>query len=119
MRANLGFRLLLEVAMLAGIVVASVLNYDGATAWIAAVVGLVVAVTLWGVFAVPDDPSRSGKTVVATPGPVRLLLEIALFAAVVVWLVAAESYVFAALLGAGVLVHYLSWPARTRWLLAH
>ena len=34
---------------------------------------------VWGVFAVRDDPSRSGKTVVQTPGIIRLILELALF----------------------------------------
>ena len=35
---------------------------------------------IWGVFAVRNDPSRSGKTVVTDPGLVRLILELALFA---------------------------------------
>lgn len=118
-KANLGFRLLLEVALLAGIVVASIQNYDGATVWIASVVGVTIAAGLWGVFAVPNDPSRSGNTVVATPGAVRLAIELALFALVAVWLANAESYVFAALLGGGAIVHYAVWPARIRWLLAH
>ncbi len=29
---------------------------------------------IWGVFAVPGDPSRSGNTVVKTPGMVRLII---------------------------------------------
>lgn len=118
-KANLGFRLLLEIGLLAGIVVASVQNYDGATVWIASIIGVTVAASLWGVFAVPNDPSRSGKTVVATPGVVRLVIELALFALVTAWLATAESYVFAALLGGGAIVHYAAWPARIRWLLAH
>ncbi len=118
-RANLAFRLLLEIAMLAGIVAASIVNYDGATAWVASIVGLVVAAGLWGVFAVPGDPSRSGKTVVKTPGAVRLFIEIGLFAVVVAWLAIGESFIFAGLLGAGVVVHYAAWPARIRWLLAN
>ncbi|MDB2467109.1 YrdB family protein [bacterium] len=35
---------------------------------------------LWGVFAVPNDPSRTGNTIVNTPGVVRLILELAFFA---------------------------------------
>ncbi len=98
---------------------ASVRNYDGATAWIASTVGVVLTAAIWGVFAVPDDPSRSGKTVVATPGRVRLLIEFALFGAVTAWLVTAESYIAAVLLGGGAVIHYALWPARIRWLLAH
>ena len=33
-------------------------------------------VVLWGVFNVPNDPSRSGKAPVVVPGFVRLLIEI-------------------------------------------
>lgn len=36
---------------------------------------------LWGIFAVPGDPSRSGKTVIRTPGILRLILELFLFTA--------------------------------------
>ncbi|MDR3083640.1 MAG: DUF2568 domain-containing protein [Streptomyces sp.] len=34
---------------------------------------------MWGTFAVPDDPSCSGESDVHTPGPLRLLLELAVF----------------------------------------
>ncbi|WP_199565614.1 YrdB family protein [Spongiactinospora rosea] len=33
----------------------------------------------WGAFAVPGDESRSGETDFDTPGPIRLLLELAVF----------------------------------------
>ena len=46
--------------------------------------------TLWGVFAVKDDPSRSGKTVVNTPGILRLLLELGLFGAAA-WIIDQKS----------------------------
>lgn len=61
----------------------------------------------------------TGKTVVVTPGAVRLALEISLFATVTAWLVIGEGYIPAALLSGGAAVHYASWPARVRWLLAH
>ena len=37
------------------------------------------AVLLWGVFAVPNDPSRGGTAPVPVPGVVRVALEFALF----------------------------------------
>jgi hypothetical protein len=45
---------------------------------------LVIAVPVavgwaWGTFAVPGDPSRSDDGIVATPGILRLLLELAVF----------------------------------------
>ncbi|MFW9794532.1 MAG: YrdB family protein, partial [Candidatus Thorarchaeota archaeon] len=36
----------------------------------------VVVAILWGTFAVPDDPSRSGGAPVPVPGLVRLILEL-------------------------------------------
>jgi hypothetical protein len=116
-RATLALRLALEGGLLAGIVVASIAIYDAGTAWLASTVGIATAAGLWGVFAVPNDPSRSGRTVVNTPGALRLLLEIALFAMVTAWLALGDSHIFAILLGSGALVHYASWPARIRWLL--
>lgn len=110
---------MLEAALFACIVVAAIANYDGVTAWIASVVGIIFTASVWGVFAVPDDPSRSGKTVVVTPGPVRLAIELSLFAVVTVWLLVGESYLPAALLAGGTVLHYAAWPARIRWLLAH
>ena len=118
-KANLAFRFLLEVFLFGGIVLASIANYDGTTTWIAATIGVVLATTLWGVFAVPNDPSRSGKTVIKTPGPVRLLLELSLFAVVTAWLATGEQYVVAGLLAAGTIIHYALWPQRIRWLLAN
>ena len=70
----------------------------------AAVAFPVVAATLWGVFRIPNDPKPAP---VAIPGPVRLLLEWALFA----WAVLALGnlgYDAGAWLLAGILVaHYL------------
>jgi hypothetical protein len=116
-RATLGLRLLIEIGLFAGIVAAASMNYDGTTVWIASVVGIVVTAAIWGVFAVPNDPSRSGKTVVVTPGFVRLLVELSLFGVVTAWLVIGEGYIPAAVLGGATVVHYVSWPARIRWLL--
>ena len=118
-KATLGLRLLLEAGLIGGIIVAAILNYSGLTVWVASVVGVVLARGMWGVFAVPDDPSRSGRTVVATPGVMRLVIELGLFVSVAVWLVIGEGYIYAALLAGGTVVHYASWPARIRWLLAH
>lgn len=39
----------------------------------------VLAASIWGVFAVSDDPSRSGNTVVETAGWLRLVIETSLF----------------------------------------
>ncbi|MFI7301076.1 DUF2568 domain-containing protein [Streptomyces sp. NPDC050121] len=81
-------------------------------------VPLVVAV-LWGVFATPDDASRSGGTVIATPGPLRFVLELAVFFGGAAALYAAGSHTLAlTLAGALVVYHLLSWD-RILWLLRH
>jgi hypothetical protein len=118
-RATLGLRLLIEIGLFAGIVTAANYNYDGIVVWISSIVGIVAAAALWGVFAVPNDPSRSGKTVVVTPGIARLALELGLFGLVTAWLVLGEGYLEAGLLGGATAIHYVSWPARIKWLLAH
>ena len=72
---------------------------------------------LWGVFAVRNDPSRSGKTVVPTPGAVRLLLELMLFGAATCMLFNLGHALPASIYGAVVILHYaLSWD-RISWLL--
>ena len=72
---------------------------------------------LWGVFAVKGDPSRSGKTVVKTPGILRLLLELGLFGAAA-WMLLDLNYTRIALVfGIAVVLHYLLSYDRMAWLL--
>lgn len=72
---------------------------------------------LWGVFAVKGDPSRSGKTVVQTPGIIRLLLELALFGAAA-WMMLDLDYTLVALIfGLAVVIHYFLSFDRIAWLL--
>jgi len=39
----------------------------------------IFAAAIWGIFAVPDDPSRSGNAPVIAPGLVRIVIELAFF----------------------------------------
>lgn len=90
---------------------------DGLRFALAIGIPLLLAV-LWGVFAVPNDPSRSGKAPVPVPGWLRLLLELAFFG-LAVWALAGLGYSIAAwLLGLLVFVHYLVSYDRIRWLLS-
>ena len=75
------------------------------------------AAALWGIFAVPNDPSRSGSAPVPTPGPLRLALELTFFASAT-WACYNLGHVrLAAILGVVVAVHYLLSYDRVRWLL--
>ena len=81
-------------------------------------VGLpLIAAILWGTFAVPDDPSRSGKAPVPIPGFFRLLLELAFFAAGVWCCFAAGRPAWGWILGVMVLMHYVVSYDRIAWLL--
>ena len=71
---------------------------------------------LWGVFAVRNDPSRSGKTVVQTPGPIRLLLELGLFTGTTLMLLDLEYTLLGWIFGAVVLLHYIISYDRVAWL---
>jgi len=72
---------------------------------------------LWGVFAVRDDPSRSGKTVVQTPGIIRLLLELGLFGVAAWMLLDLDFSLIALIFGIMVFLHYLVSYERIAWLL--
>jgi len=72
---------------------------------------------LWGVFAVKDDPSRSGKTVVQTPGIIRLLLELGLFGAAAWMMLDLNHSLVALIFGLTVVIHYFASFDRIAWLL--
>ena len=72
---------------------------------------------LWGIFAVPNDPSRSGKTVVPTPGPIRLILELVLFGSATWMLLNLEYIKLGWIFGALVFLHYVISYDRIGWLL--
>jgi hypothetical protein len=77
----------------------------------------VLFAVIWGVFAVKGDPSRSGKTVVQTPGIIRLMLELALFGAAA-WMMLDLDYTLIALIfGSAVVIHYFISFDRIAWLL--
>ena len=76
---NLAIRFLLELISLLAMGLWGYSLIDGWYRFLPAVGIPLIAGIFWGVFAVPDDPSRSGKTVVKTPGIVRLILELVFF----------------------------------------
>ncbi|MER7174426.1 YrdB family protein [Streptomyces mesophilus] len=87
--------------------------------WLA-VVALPVAVGwAWGTFAVPDDPSRSGESDVHTPGPLRLLLELAVFFGAVAALYLADLRRAGRWLLAVMIAYQVLAYDRIGWLLTH
>ncbi len=114
---NLALRFLLE---LAAIFAFGFWGYflagDGTRILLAILFPLLFAV-LWGVFAVRGDPSRSGKTVVQTPGIIRLLLELALFGAAAWMMLDLDHSLIALIFGSAVVIHYFISFDRISWLL--
>ena len=72
---------------------------------------------IWGVFAVKNDPSRSGKTVVSTSGLIRLIIELGLFGAATWMMFDLDFVILGWIYGAVVLLHYVISFDRIGWLL--
>jgi len=113
---NLALRFILELAALAALAYWGWTQHTGALRYLLAIGLPLLAAVLWGVFRVPGDES-AGDGAVAIPGPLRLLLELGLFATAVWCLLTSGlttlSWVFAGL----VTVHYLLSYDRVLWLL--
>ena len=114
---NLAVRFLLEIAALVAIGYWGWTQHDGLFRYLLAIGGPVIAGVLWSTFAVPDDPSRSGRAPVPVPGIIRLALELAIFAFAAWALRDAGNSLLALILVAVVVVHYALSYDRIAWLL--
>ena len=76
---NLAVRFLLEISALAALGAWGWRQGEGLFGIVLALGIPIIAAFLWGIFAVPNDPSRSGKAPIATPGTLRLALELIFF----------------------------------------
>lgn len=114
---NLVLRFLLELAALAGFAFAGWRLFDGRAAVVMAVLLPLVAAVAWGVFTVPDDPSRSGKSPVAVPGAIRLALELLVFFGGAAAFAVAGAPVVAAVFAALIVLQLAFSGRRLRWLL--
>lgn len=115
--ANLALRFFLEIAALGGFAVLAWNLSEGWVRYLAVLIALVVLMTLWGVFAVPDDPSRSGNAPVPVPGLVRLGLELAILLGGGIALYLAGFGLAGSTLAALVVLHYALSLDRINWLL--
>ncbi|MFD3429036.1 YrdB family protein [Nocardia fluminea] len=115
--ALLAVRFLLELIAITSFGVFGWRAFDSPWRYLLVVVLPVAAAVLWGTFAVPDDPSRSGGAPVPVPGPVRLGVEFGVLfgGAAALWGAGLPRW---ALVSAAVLVgyHLLAYD-RVRWLL--
>lgn len=115
---NLTLRFLLELAALYAVGQwAWGLSNNPVQSWLLLIFSLGIFMALWGIFNVPDDPSRSGRAPIPVKGWLRLLLELLLFTAAVLSLVATGDKLWAWLLSGFLVLHYLTSTDRIRWLL--
>ena len=114
---NLTLRFFLELAALLGLGTAGWSLSSEVWRWVAAPVVPLVAAILWGTFAVPNDPSRSGRAPIPVPGAARLVLELAiLFGGAIGFYVAGYKTV-AIVVALLIVVSYAFSLDRLRWLL--
>lgn len=114
---NLSVRFLLEIAALVSI---GMWGYAQSGTWMKFLLAIFLPflfAIIWGVFAVKDDPSRSGKTVVPTPGIIRLFIEIGLFGFAAWTMFNMQFRVLAWIFTGVLLIHYLVSYDRVLWLI--
>jgi hypothetical protein len=75
-----------------------------------------IAATIWGVFAVPNDPSRSGKAPVKVPGIVRLGIELIILTAAATCLFDLYEFFIGLVFSGITLLHYILSFDRIGWL---
>lgn len=114
---NASLRLMLELFSLVVYGVWGWNQGDGWSAYLLAGAVPLAAAGLWGVFAVPEDPSRSGNAPVPIPGLLRLFLELALFSTAALMLIQLDASLTSTIFSLLVITHYgLAWE-RIRWLI--
>lgn len=114
---NLALRFLLELAALSAMALWGFAHGSGVARFVLAVATPLVAATVWGVFAVPGDPSRSGSAPVPVPGASRLGFEICFFASAAGCLFDIHRPILAIMLASVTVLHYAVSYDRIRWLL--
>ncbi len=116
--ANLFLRFMLEFMALVSI---AIWGWNQAEGWFGLLLAIGLPITLalvWGIFAVPDDPSRSGSAPVPTNGLIRLLIELGFFG-FAIWALKDMGWTRTSLVfGIIVLCHYLISYDRILWLLS-
>jgi hypothetical protein len=111
---NLGLRFLLEIAALISI---GVWGWQKGEGWVRFVLAIgipIIVATLWATFRVPNDP---GTAIIAIPGMLRLLFELALFAFASWALYDSKFISLAWILGIVTFLHYISSYDRILWMI--
>ena len=114
---NLAVRFVLELSALVAMGLWAWHQGVGITRYLFALVVPVIAITVWGTFAVPDDPSRSGNAPVPVPGILRLALEVVFFGFATWAFFAAGATQLGWIFGIVALIHHVVSYDRLLWLI--
>jgi hypothetical protein len=115
---NLVVRFLLELSALFVLGLWGWHQRDDGFRIVAALAIPLIAAALWGTFAVPHDPTRSGSAPVPISGVLRLALELGFFGSATLALYDLGFGKLTAALGTAVVIHYLLSYDRIRWLVS-
>lgn len=113
---NLGLRFALEMAALLAFGVWGSRQGEGVLSIVFALGVPVFAAAVWGIFTVPNDPSRSGKSPVPVPGGIRLIYEVVFFGYATWALFSMGSATLSLAFGVVVIFHYILSYDRVQWL---
>lgn len=112
---NLLLRFILELCALVGIAAGGWVVGGGGAGRVLLAAGVpLLAAIAWATFRIANDP---GKAPVEAPGPLRLLLEAAVFGLAVAGVALAGQPLLAALFAAVIILNYAMMPDRLRRLL--
>jgi hypothetical protein len=114
---NLALRFLLELSALGAMGYWSWTQHGGLTRWLLTICLPVISAVIWGTFAVPNDPSRSGSAPIPIPGALRLLIELLLLVGGAYLLIASQQIWLGTVFAAMTVLHYSISYDRIRWLL--
>jgi hypothetical protein len=115
---NLIIRFLLEMSALVSVGIWAWRQNDGWLRFLLAIGLPIFLAIIWGTFAVTEDPGRSGKTLIATPGVIRLIIELGLFA-IAAWSLYELGLTRLSLaFGIIVVLHYIISYDRVKWLIS-
>lgn len=114
---NLFIRFLLEICLLTLLFLWGLELSNQWYRYLFATSFVLIIASIWGIFAVKNDPSRSGNTVIETPGYIRLILELVIFAFGIFILYDLEFTSLSIFFLLIVITHYLISYKRIIWLL--
>ena len=77
----------------------------------------ILAASIWGIFNVPGDPSRSGKAPVKVPGILRIIIELSIFGLAFLVLLKSGYISLAIIFVSLVILHYIFSIDRIKWLI--